>query len=484
MKQQYNIFISYRRKETADKAEHLFTLLEHNGYRDQVSFDRENLDGRFDIEILRRLDCCTDFIVVLAAETLSSLKYEDTEWYKRLAQCTTDEFPAIEAEMKAAGRELDFVRFEIARAITQNKHIIPLVPVATSDYNFDELKLPEDICQLKKMHAEKYQDTKDFLFKDILPKIMKRLKSRSGKYRFRMYAIIFMILLIVVMGLVLLTKWNGEKDAFESCHTKSDYELCAEHSFFFRSNCEDSIAYFRKLTTRTTPVNDACNTGSKDSIRIKWSDDCSLLQLRVLRKMINSMMYVEKGTFTMGSAEPLGLEDYEHEVEIDKDFYIGKFEVTELEWNVIMSDSVAGNGKLPVTEVSWDDCQIFIRKLQTMTGLMFALPTEAQWEYAAKKNGEKGWVYAGSDEPHSVAVFEETSEGKAEDVDLKKPNGLELYNMSGNVSEWCLDGGESKKRIRGGSYQSAREEITVTYSDAATTGNKSKTVGLRLVINN
>lgn len=189
MKRQYNIFISYRRKETADKAEHLFTLLEHNGYQGQVSFDSENFDGRFDIGILRRLDCCTDFIVVLAAETLSSLKYEDTEWYKKLVQCTIDEFPAIEAEMKAAGCVLDFVRFEIARAIAQNKHIIPLVPVNSSDYNFDELELPDDICLLKKMHAEKYQDTKDFLFKDILPKIVKRLKSRSCKYRYTKYLI-------------------------------------------------------------------------------------------------------------------------------------------------------------------------------------------------------------------------------------------------------------------------------------------------------
>lgn len=96
----YDIFISYRRKETADKAEHLFTLFEHEGYKGRVSFDRENLDGRFDMEILKRLDNCKDFIVILSHDTLSTLKEEETGWYHRLAYCTIDEFPLIEMEMK------------------------------------------------------------------------------------------------------------------------------------------------------------------------------------------------------------------------------------------------------------------------------------------------------------------------------------------------------------------------------------------------
>ena len=73
MTNQYDIFISYRRKETADKAEHLFSLLEMSGYTGRVSFDRENFDGRFDLEILQRLDDCKDFIVALAPETLAAV---------------------------------------------------------------------------------------------------------------------------------------------------------------------------------------------------------------------------------------------------------------------------------------------------------------------------------------------------------------------------------------------------------------------------
>ena len=129
MSKNYDIFISYRRKETADKAEHLFSLLEMAGYKGQVSFDRENLDGRFDLEILQRLDDCKDFIVVLAPGTLAGLKEDDTHWYEKLARCPVSEFSGIETEMNASGASLDFVRLEIARAIAKGKHIIPVVPV-------------------------------------------------------------------------------------------------------------------------------------------------------------------------------------------------------------------------------------------------------------------------------------------------------------------------------------------------------------------
>ena len=96
----------------------------------------------------------------------------------------------------------------------------------------------------------------------------------------------------------------------------------------------------------------------------------------------------------MGCVTPIGLEEVAHQETIENDFYIGKFEVTEREWNVVMSDTESGSSTLPMTMVSWEDCQRFVRKLQVMTGgLLFELPTEKQWEYAARKNEEKGWIY-------------------------------------------------------------------------------------------
>lgn len=482
----YDIFISYRRKETADKAEHLFTLLEHDGYKGRVSFDRENLDGRFDIEILKRLDNCKDFIVILSHDTLSTLKEEETGWYHRLAYCTIDEFPHIEMEMKAAGGNLDFVRLEIARALAKGKHIIPVVPINSYNYNFDNLRLTDDICLLIKQHAERYQDTKDFLFKDILPRIIKRLKSRPDRTFWTKYVVAALLSVVLIICFGGWLKWNRENIEFKNCRTQADYEFFAQKTDFFRSECEDSLYCFKELTRNIIPINDAKNTGKKDSIRVNWGKNCSLQQLHTLRNLINNMMYVEKGTFIMGTANPVGLEGVECDVTIEKDYYIGKFEVTEYEWNVVMNDSTTINKKLPMAMISWNDCQEFIRKLQTLTGLLFSLPTESQWEYAAKKNGEKDWIYAGSNTPTDVANYNESSKnGTIEEIGTRAPNGLELYDMSGNVSEWCSDGdgNENRKRVRGGSFMSSLEEIVVTYSDVATAETKSESIGLRLSLN-
>ena len=481
MSKNFDIFISYRRKETADKAEHLFSLLEMVGYKGQVSFDRENFDGRFDLEILQRLDDCKDFIVVLAPGTLAELKEEDTHWYEKLARCSVSEFSGIETEMNASGASLDFVRLEIARAIAKEKHIIPVVPVNTPTYNFDRLVLTDDIILLLKEHAEHYQDSKDFLFKDILPKITKRLKSKPNKNGWLKRAMMIALSLAIVAGMAAWLKWSNERSQFDNCRTQIDYEQLSTNSFFFAGQCRDSLQMFASLKSPYAQINDSKNTDRNDSLKVKWNEDCSLQQLRVLRHLLNNMMLIEKGTFVMGTPEPLGLEDTPREVMIEVDYYIGKFEVTEQEWNVVMKDSMIGESKIPMRYVSWNDCQRFVRKLQSLTGLVFTLPTEAEWEYAARKNGENS-KYAGSDNSEDVASYKDNGEDKPMTIGKHEPNAMELYDMSGNVSEWCEDGSESKKRIRGGSFMSSKEEITVTYADAASIETRSKAIGLRLVL--
>ena len=481
MSKNFDIFISYRRKETADKAEHLFSLLEMTGYKGRVSFDRENFDGRFDLKILQRLDNCKDFIVVLAPETLAELNEEDAHWYEKLSKCSVSEFSGIENEMKASGASLDFVRLEIARAIAKGKHIIPVVPVNTPEYNFDRLGLPDDIALLLKEHAEHYQDSKDFLFKDILPKITKRLKSKPNKHWWLKWAIMVTLLLATVAGIAAWMKWSNEHNQFDNCRTQSNYEQLSANSLFFAAQCRDSLQIFTSLKSPYAQINDSKNTDRNDSLKVKWNEECSLQQLRVLRELINNMMLIEKDTFMMGTLEPLGLEKTPHEVMIETDYYIGKFEVTEQEWNVVMKDSMVGDSKIPMTYVSWNDCQQFVRKLQSLTGLVFTLPTEAEWEYAARKNSES-CKYAGSDHPEDAATFDLNADGKPMTIGKHAPNAMELYDMSGNVSEWCEDGGEAKKIIRGGSFRSSKEEITVTYADAASIETKSKAIGLRLVL--
>ena len=145
----YKIFISYRRAGTADKAEHLFSLLEKSGYKGRVSFDRENFDGTFDLEILRRIDRCKDFILVVGESTFANISVDEAEAYKHYAKCSVEEFDVIQRKLLSEGRSIDFVRFEIARAIEKKKNIVPVVLAASDKFDFDRLQLPDDISQIK-----------------------------------------------------------------------------------------------------------------------------------------------------------------------------------------------------------------------------------------------------------------------------------------------------------------------------------------------
>ena len=204
----------------------------------------------------------------------------------------------------------------------------------------------------------------------------------------------------------------------------------------------------------------------------------------------------------MGRNSQFGGEDDErpaHKVCLDS-FSISKYEVTQELWSAMMgtNPSKVQGSAIPVTDVNWEDVQHFIQMLNSGTGKNYRLPTEAEWEYAARSGG-KNEKYSGSKKPDQAGWYVKNSGDTIQQVGQKSANGLGLYDMSGNVWEWCQDwygkkyyqnspennptgplSGKSRC-IRGGSLNKKAEKMRTVYRGKQASNSRVRTLGFRLV---
>ena len=261
----------------------------------------------------------------------------------------------------------------------------------------------------------------------------------------------------------------------------------------------------QKGEMKNSQIDESALSVSAINLTPNWSASVTPSQRAVLEKLIANMVKVEGSTFTMGATPEQGNDAYEyerpaHQVTLS-DYYIGRYEVTQKEWQAVMGDNPSKfyGDNLPVDYVSWNGCQDFINKLNQLTGLKFRLPTEAEWEFAARGGKQsKGYKYSGSDNAKNIAWYEKNSGSKPHQVGTKEPNELGIYDMSGNVGEWCGDwygrysssaqtnptgpSSGSRRVLRGGSWYRIAGYCRVSYRSSYYPSYRFNGNGFRVVL--
>ncbi len=427
--QTYDVFISYRRAGGAQYARNLQVLLQMRGYKVFLDYD-ELIEGFFRPEIEAAIRNSDVYLLVLS-----------------------------EGALDRCNEEGNWVRREIEIALDAKKVFVPIN--ADNSYKGMPADVPEAI-----RHAVEETQHQEVRFgqplqSDIDLLVKRRIKPYVSKRKRRGKA------LAIVAACI------------------AGAALCAGGFFALRS-------HELKQLKQGVEFNGAA---------VVFSSEAGRPEVMAAKEILSQMKYINGGSFTQGadSAEIIRYADF---VEPDfetpasrrtvEPFYLGSLEVSERQWNAVMRKSDSG-GELPVRAVSYSDAEAFCRRLSTITGLLFRLPSETEWEYAARGGARpEGYVYAGGERVSDVAWCRENSSG-APEARLLTGTIDDIFNLSGNVAEWCADDflpyneavapiAAGLKVVRGGSYGSEEYELTVFHRDGVAPDQKSEFVGFRVAI--
>ena len=490
----YDIFLSYRR-EDADGHSNVGTArtfkYEFENHQYEVFFDyKDCTDEYFREIILPAIRTCRYFVLVLTRGCLERCKDED-----------------------------DWLRREIKEAIKYRRKIIPITP--DGEFGAWPKDLPESIKELSKNDGLQITTIHtDSIFEENMAQLIRnrmnppQRRKAEGMENFPK--------LKVKSNLDCVMYVDEEERANISANKLEKIPLKAGEYMLKFESVENVADYLEE--EYTMPAED----------RLKKVDLLEVKKARELKELSESerqeyerqekirkaqgefdvegvkfkMVYVEGGTFNMGATEEQKADAEEdespvHEVKLD-DYYIGETVVTQELWKAVMKRNPSlfqDSDNLPVERVSWDDAIEFIKKLNDKTKRTFRLPTEAEWEYAArggKEGKDKGYKYSGSNYIDRVAWYRKNSEFETHPVKSKCPNELGVYDMSGNVMEWCHDGygkyssdaqdnpqgSNSENRVfRGGSWIFEPERCRVSYRNYDKYTFRCYYLGFRLVMN-